>query len=501
MKKHYKHRLFSTDHLNTDIKRKSLKGGAVTLISQALSFLIQILSTMVIARILTPNDYGIMAMVFAVTGFATILSNLGLSTATIQFSNIDQAQVSNLFWINIGIGISVAVIVATLSPFIAMFYKVPELQMIVLVLSSTFFINSVGNQHRALLSRQMQFYTLARIEILSLSCGIMLAIYLAYQGYGYWALVANSVCYSLVSTISIWFAVKWIPSLPQRGTNVRSMLKFGADVAGFNIINYFSRNLDNVLIGRYYGGTELGFYSKAYQLLMMPITNLREPMIKVAMPALSRLQNDPEQYCLYFKKYVSVLAFVSMPLIVLMFACSDQFILLLLGSQWLEASVLFKILALAAWLQPVGTSWGVVLLSTGNSKRYLRWGVISSIITCFSFLCGLPWGAKGVALAYTVVTYVLLYPSLYYGFKKSPINIIDFLNAVWKPLLASLFMGLSCVTALNLYGKSDSVVLSLLFCSVFGLFVYVCSIILISGGLQELKIYYNYGKIIFSKKK
>jgi len=182
-------KLFDTKHLNTDLKKRSLKSGAVTLTSQGMMFVIQLASTMILARILTPQDYGMMTMVVSITGLASILSNLGLSTATIQRAEITHEQVSTLFWINTAIGALVTLVVASLSPVVAWFYKTPELVWMMLALSSNFIINGMTVQHSALLNRQMKFYALAKIQVLSTLIGIGSAIVAAKYGLGYWALL------------------------------------------------------------------------------------------------------------------------------------------------------------------------------------------------------------------------------------------------------------------------------------------------------------------------
>lgn len=490
--------LFDTRHLQTDLKKRSLRSGAVTLTSQGLMFVIQLGSTMILARILTPQDYGMMAMVVSITGLAAILNNLGLSMATVQRAEITHEQVSTLFWINAGVGTLVTLIVASLAPLVAWFYQTPALVWMTLVLSCNFFINGLGVQHSALLSRQMRFLSLAKIQVLSTIIGIGTAIVAAKHGLGYWALVLNSVVTSLTGVIGTWIAVRWIPGLPRRDKEVLSMVKFGTDIVGFNIINYFARNLDNILIGRFHGSAALGLYSKAYQLLMMPITNLRDPMTRVAMPVLSRLQNDPAQYRNYYMKFISILAFVSMPLVVFLFVCSDQIIMLLLGSQWIGASSIFRILAIAAFIQPVSTTWGLILLSTGKSSRYFRWGVVNSIVISISFFCGLAWGTKGVASAYAIATYLLLYPTLAYAMTESPIKIYDFFTSISKPLLSSLSMGIGCWYLLNIMSQfSELFVISAAL--VFSIVNYLFFIVLYSLGFNDLKEYFSYTKVIFSK--
>lgn len=487
---------FDTKHLNTDLKKRSLRGGAVTLTSRGLSLLINIGSTMVLARLLTPQDFGMISMVAAITGFAGIFSDLGLSTATIQRPDTNQKQVSNLFWINVGLGAVITIIVAAISPVVAWFYKTPQLLWVTATLSLNFLITGLAIQHTALLFRQMQFFAIAKIQIVSTLLGISVAVIMAMHGFRYWALVANSLTASASSVVCIWLVSKWRPNLPQRKSGVRSMLRFGSDIASFNVINYFARNLDNILIGRYYGSGALGIYSKAYQLLMMPINNLRSPMDKVAIPILSSLQYEPVQYRSYYIKYISVLAFISMPLVVFMFICSDNIIRLALGQQWIGASELFKILAVCALIQPVVTTQGTVTLSTGHSRRYFWNGTGYACVIVISFIIGLPWGAKGVATAYTIANYLLIYPTLHYSFKGTPVSVMDFSSAIYRPLFAALGMGIFCFYLNHSLSKVGDVFV-LIFCLFASIVVYLTILIAISGGANDLREYYAYGRLAF----
>jgi O-antigen/teichoic acid export membrane protein len=231
---------------------------------------------------------------------------------------------------------------------------------------------------------------------------------------------------------------------------------------------------------------------------MLPIANLREPFNRVAMPSLSRLQHEPMQYRSYYTKFISLLAFVSMPFVVYTFICSDNIIRLVLGQQWIGASEIFKILALAAMIQPVAGTRGVVLLSTGKTRKYLRWGAVNTVATALSVVFGLPWGAKGVASGYTIVNYLILYPSLVYVFEGSPVRVKDFFTAIYKPFTASLSLGTVCSLlhhAMN--GAADVIVLSV--CFAVGLIVYLAASIVLSGGARDLREYYAYGRIAFAR--
>jgi PST family polysaccharide transporter len=497
--KRKKHSLFETSHLKSGIKKRSLRGGAVTLATQCFSIVINLGGTMILARILTPYDYGIMAMVAAITGFAYVFINLGLSTATIQRSEINHAQVSTLFWINTAIGAAVMLLVMGLAPAVAWFYQTPALLWVTIALSCNFLINGTAVQHQALLDRQMRFTTIAVIRIGSLLAGIVTAIIAAGNGFGYWALVMNSVAATVCGAAGVWLATGWRPHRPRRNTGAGPMLRYGADILGFNVINYFSRNLDNILIGRAHGSAALGFYSKAYQLMMIPVINLREPLNKVAMPTLSRLQNDPDQYRRYYMKFLSVLAFLSMPVVSYLYVCADDIIGLVLGPQWTQAVGIFKILAIAALIQPVSSTRGVVLVSTGKSRKYLWWGGAYAIITILSFIIGLPWGARGVAISYTVANYLVLHQSLVYVFKETPVRVRDFYSAVYKPLVASLAMGAACLFLKScLEGFSGGIVLAA--CFALGAFIYLLASAVLPGGRNDINEYFSFGRLVFSNK-
>lgn len=492
--------IFDTTHLQSDLKKRSLRSGAVTLGSQGIMFVIQLASTMILARILSPADYGINAMAVAITGFANVFSNLGLSTSTVQRADINHQQVSTLFWINASIGVLLTVVIAALSPVAAWFYNTSEIQWVTLSLSIIFAISGLSVQHSALLTRQMRFYSIAKIRIISLLAGILVAIVAGFYGFGYWALVYNTLTSVMVSTLGFWIACRWVPGRPRLDVGVGAMVKFGADLVSFDVVNYFSRNLDNILIGRYLGAGALGLYSKAYQLLMMPITNLRGPITSVAMPALSRLQKEPEQYRDYYLKCVSLLAFLSMPLVVFMFVCSEQLITLLLGSQWVGASGIFKILALAAFIQPVSSTSGMVLISTGQSRLYLRVGVVSSLVTCLSFAAGLPWGATGVATGYAIANYLILFPMLTYTFKNTFVTINNFMRAIFKPLIASIVMGGCLCYYLNLLSGDISVISKVSYGFLISVLSYILTYLAMPGGYKEFREYYSYCCLLYERK-
>lgn len=411
---------------------------------QGASFLLHMGSTVVLARLLTPQDYGLIGMVTAVTGFVAMFKDMGLSMATVQKAEINHGQISTLFWINVLLSFGVMLVTAALAPAIAWFYGEPRLTWITLALASAFIFGGFTVQHQALLRRNMRFGTLAFIHIASILAGIVVAFIAAWYGLRYWALVLMQVATAIAGAIAVWVVCPWRPSLPVRRSGVRKMLAFGANLTGFSFLNYFARNLDNVLIGKVWGTQPLGFYSKAYGLLMLPLGQITAPIAAVAVPALSRLQDDPERYRRYYYRAISTIAFITMPLIAMLAALSHEIIRIVLGDQWISAAPIFKVLAFAAVLQPVVNPVGWVFVSLGQADRQLRWAIVAVPLIVLSFVLGLPWGAFGVAVSYTLCSLtVLTFPALWWTFRLSPLSIRGWLNSIRCPLVASSIMYLT----------------------------------------------------------
>jgi PST family polysaccharide transporter len=414
-----------------------LSGGAVKIVSQSASILLQLTSTVILARLLGPEEYGIIAMVTAVVAFAGMFRDLGLSSSTIQKDKLTHEQLSTLFWVNVLAGTALTVIVAAVSPLVAWFYQRPELTSVTLVLSLSFVVASFSTQQRALLVRQMRFGREAVANIIGGFISLMVAVAMAVHGFGYWSLVASTLSGSLISTILVNVLVGWRPGLTIKIDGVRSMLTFGARITGFECVNYFHRNLDNLLIGRFWGADLLGLYSRAYSLLMFPINNLRGPVNAVGFPAMSRLQGMPDEFRRYYQRLAGILAFFSMPLTAFLFVGADPIIEFALGRQWLDVVPIFAALALVGFVQPVVTLWGIVVLSTGRGERYLRLGILNSVCAVLGFLGGLRWGAVGVAYGYAAATYLSAYPILRIAFRGTSICFRDFLRATSPAAIAS----------------------------------------------------------------
>lgn len=430
---------FRTNHLKKDLKRRSVRGGAITLATQVCKFSLQMISTIVLARLLMPQDYGLVGMVTAVTGFITLFKDLGLSTATIQRAEINHRQISTLFWVNVAVSLSIALLTAALAPVIAGFYGEPRLIEITLVLASGFIFGGLTVQHQALLNRQMRFTALAGTDIAAMTVGVSVGVLSALNGAGYWALVFMQLSMGVTNCLTVWLLCGWRPGLPHRDSGVLPMLAFGSNLTGFNIMNYFARNLDNILIGRYWGTQQLGLYAKTYQLLLLPIQQINAPIAAVAVPTLSRLADEPKRYRQVYLRILEKLVLLTMPGITLMIVTSDWLIWLVLGPQWQEASRIFAFLGVAGIVQPISNTTGWLFVTQGRTRHMLHWGIISSVLTIAAFVIGLPWGATGVAAAYAISGICVRAPLLYWLVgRRGPVHTVDFYRAMATPAAITL---------------------------------------------------------------
>ncbi len=435
---------FQTDHLRSELKSRTLRGGAVTMLGQGGKFALTLLSNVVLYRLagLTPHDNGLLTMVITITGVVTLFKDLGLSRATVQKDHITREETSTLFWVNAAIGLLATIVTLALAPAIAWFYHEPRLVHITMLLATGFLFSGTAVQHQALLQRQMQFATIAVVDLMSLIIGIAVGVISAFMGAGYWSLVFMQLTTTIVNTLGTWRACRWRPGLPQRGTDVKSQLKFGGNLAGFNILNYFQRNVDNLIVGKMAGAAALGLYGKAYQLLMLPVNQISTPMSNVAVPALSRLQKEPERYRSYYRKAIELLTFVSMPIVVMLFVVADDLILLLLGKDWTGSVPIFRWLVPAAFIGTFNVATGWVYTSLGRTDRQLIMAFVVTPITIGGFLVG-AWqhGPMGVAASFTITTVLLRYPTIVYCFRGTPLSATDLFGAIARPATASIMAG------------------------------------------------------------
>ncbi|HMS82078.1 MAG TPA: lipopolysaccharide biosynthesis protein [Nitrospira sp.] len=468
-----------------DLAGRSLRGSASLFASEVGSNIFRLLGTVVMARLLTPEHFGLVGMVTALAAFAEMFKDLGLGTATIQQKEITHEQISTLFWVNVAIGVGFMLAFAGCASLISRFYGDERLFWICLAISSTFVFGGLTVQHQAVLRRQMNFPQLASIQFVSTAVSMVVGIVLAWQGLEYWALVWKEVSRGVVQMSGTWVVSQWRPGLPVRGAGVRNMLRMGSHVTGFNVLVFASKFLDQVLLGKLWGAEPVGLYKQAGQLLRMPVNLFIYPVTYVMTPALSSLQRDPDRYRSYFNRVVSFLAFIYIPLIVYVAAYSESLITLVLGEKWVGAVPVLQILALGAIVEPIAGTCGIVMISCGRTKDYFRLGVAQSIVQTFAIIVGVMWGLYGVAVACAVFTLVSFPFVLWFSCKDTPIGVGLIYQAVGRPLIASGFMSVMLI-ALSQYVRVHSAIVEIGYSMVLAPVLYLGIWLLLPGGKQRL---------------
>ena len=436
---------FATDHLLINLRQRTISSGLVTTAAQGAKFFLNLGYIMVLARLLVPHEFGLVAMVTTVMGFLRIFQNAGLSTATVQRQEITHAQVSNLFWVNVGVGGMTSLLVAACAPLIAWFYREPRLVGITLALSITFLLASSAVQHGALLNRQMRFSVLAVIDVVSMFAGYLAGIGMALLKYGYWALVGASVSQVGIKLILTWWVSRWRPGLPSRNTQTWHLLRFGANITAGSVMYSLARGADSLLIGRFFGAAAVGLYSRGSALVLRPLLQFIVPIEAVLIPALSRTQGQDKRYRRTFLQVFEAMALVSFAFTGLLFALSYPLTLAVLGPKWEAAAVIFAGFTFAAQSYPLTAAATWLFSTQGRGGDWVLSSSIVSTVTLCSFLVGLPFGPAGVAISYSASCLLIELPFVYYmAGRRGPVNRKD----LWIGCLQHVpVWGVICATA------------------------------------------------------
>jgi PST family polysaccharide transporter len=419
-----------------DLKQRMLRGGVAKLFGQGLNFALRVAFMVVLTRLLTPKDFGLVAMVTVVTGIFGMFTTAGLSSATVQKAKITDDQISTLFWINILIGAVFAVLCVVTAPILASFYKEPRLLQITLAMAVGFLFTGAGVQHFALLQRDLRYFTITAIEASSQLAGSAIGIALALGEFGYWALVAATLTTPIVTTVCAWLTVPWMPGRPRWSADIRSMLHFGTTITANNLFVYVGYNLEKVLLGRMWGPDVLGLYGRAYQLVSMPTDYINGAIGGIAFSALSRLQEDSVRLRNYFLKGYSLALSMTLPITMFCGLCADEIILIVFGPKWTEAAAIFRLLTPTVLVFAIINPLTWLLLSIGLQGRSLRIGLVLAPIVMIAYCIGLPYGPTGVALAYSIAMTLWITPHVFWCLKGTGISILDLVRVLRPPMLS-----------------------------------------------------------------
>ncbi len=434
-----------SDPSPAELKRRTAQGAIGSSACQAASLLLRVASMVILARLLAPEDFGVVGMVTAVTGFMGLFKEAGLSDAAVQGASVNQEQLSMLFWTNVALGCGLALVSAASAHSVAAFYGEPRLFWIMLAAGPSFVFAGLATQHRAVLRRNLRIHVLAIIDVVSLVVSIAVSIAMAVAGCGYWALVASTIVLPAGGAVGAWLGAAWVPSRPRRRSGVRPMMIYGGTVTLNSMVVYLAHNVEKVLLGRFWGAEVLGIYGRAYQLVSLSTDSLQSTLGSVAFPALSRVQADPRRFRSYFLRIYTFFLSLAVPITVGCAVLADDIVHVFLGPQWHAAASVFRLLAPTILGSALITPFGWVLFANGRVVRSLKIALLIAPTTILACVIGLGHGPAGVAIGFSTAMALLVAPVIVWAKHDTLITTRDTLEAI-KPAAGSILLG----TALTL---------------------------------------------------
>lgn len=365
--------------------------------SQIFQQIINLAWSVVMAHMLQPSDFGLLAMASVFTGFIYFVLDMGLSVAVVQRENLEESQLSSIFWLNVFVGLVMTLLGSACSLPIAVLYRQPGVQMVVVLLSFNFLLYSLSITQVSLLQRRMEFRTLELRTLGGLVIGSVVSIILGLLGFGVWSLVARLLVSSVVGLVLLWSVSGWRPTWTFQWSQAREFVGFSSEVLGSSLLGHIGRNADNLLIGRFVGASALGYYSLAYNLMMLPVQRFTQVMVNVLFPALSRLQEDTEKLARSWFRAARLITTITAPLMFGLVVLSDGFVTVVYGEHWMKAVPILRILALLGVVQSLGILDATVLIALGKFRLQLKLVTFSVGVSLVCFAIGLQWGSVGVA--------------------------------------------------------------------------------------------------------
>ncbi|MEM7413172.1 MAG: lipopolysaccharide biosynthesis protein [Myxococcota bacterium] len=431
----------------TELASTASRGSAWVLAAQGVRGVAQVGCVIALARWVEPAEFGRFAMALVCVGALGLFAQSGLAWKTLERDALCEREASHLFWINALSGLGLGVALLALGPTLARFFGEPALGDALAALSLGFPLQGVAVQPLALLRRGGRFGRASAVETGAALAGFAVAIGTALAGFGLWALVAGHVTTAATTACGAFAANPWRPSRPAFDIAPVNALRFGAELTGASFVNFLARNLDDVLIGRVFGAASLGFYGRAYALLLLPLSQLVAPLAQVAIPTLARLRDDPERFERVYLRFVQAIAYLCMPGCALLVVCAEDVVALALGPGWEATAPLLRWLALAGFWQPIASTASWLHLAYGRSSRLLGWSVRGGSLVIASIVLGLPFGPRGIAASYAIAVWALVGPQLRAAIADTPVGAERLRSVVLRPALLALAVALAAAVA------------------------------------------------------
>lgn len=403
----------SSDTNKGQLRHQTINGIGWSVIAQVGKEIPAFITSVILARLLTPQDYGLVGMIAVFIGFASLFSEMGFGAALIQRDDVRDEHYSSVLWLNIGAGVVLTVLMIAAAPLIAAFYNEPRLTPLAMLIALNFLIAPAGMVQQAILTKRLQFRLLAIIQIITVVSTGAVAIAMVLAGYGVWSLVWQRLAGTIINVVALWFATAWRPRLSFSRAAIADLLGFSGNLFGYNIFNYWLRNLDNLLVGKFLGAASLGIYVRAYATMLLPLQQVTSVLGKVMFPSLSRIKNDKEAVKRVYLRAVSIIALITFPTMLGLFAVADYFVLAIYGEKWRSVIGVLQVLCLVGMIQSVVSTVGWIYQSQGRTDWMFKWGIFSGVLGIISFAVGVYIGSvEAVAWCYASANALLLYWSV-----------------------------------------------------------------------------------------
>ncbi|MBG0751213.1 MULTISPECIES: lipopolysaccharide biosynthesis protein [Pectobacterium] len=459
-------------------------------LSQSIKIVVQLLNIIVLARLIPPSEYGIMAMAFVIVNFAGLVRDLGTAAAIIQRRNIEDKTINAIFWLNVLMGLGIAFIIVIFSPLISSFFKEDKLILVLCLLSISFPLASSSSAHLALLEKKSRFKEVAFIEISSSVIAVFIAMLLAYIGWGVYSLVAQAVVMSLISTVQFWIKSEWRPVFNRiiDWPEIKGVFGFSGNLTLFNFINYFSRNADSMIIGHFFTSAILGAYSLAYRVMLFPIQNMTFVASRALYPVFSEHQDDNKKLRDAYFNTLYVILFFVLPLMVGLAILSHPFVFLVFGEKWELTALILAWLAPTGIIQSVLSSSGTIFMAKGRTDVLMKLGVLGMILQVTAFYLGVQYDVVTLAKFYFFANLINFFPVMFFVMKMLDGSFLFLIGKVYKLILCTIIMSIVILYLkenIMFFYEMDSF-FSLITLSLFGAFIYFLTLFLIDSNVKTL---------------
>jgi len=409
------------------LKKQALQGFFWTFLEKFSSKIVSFVVSIILARLILPEEFGLLGLTYIFTGIATVLVSSGLSNSLIRSENLDNNDYSTVFYFNIGISVILYIILFFLAPYIAQFYEEERLTLIIQIYSLVFIFNAFGSIQKTILTIELNFKRQMTVTLPALIVSSALAIWMAYYGYGVWSLIWSAVVYSIMVAAQYWFYTKWKPLWAFSKEKFKTHFRFGYKLTLAGLVNILLNNAYYVIIGKFFTLTQVGYYQRAESLKDLPVTNLSMVLDQVTYPVFSKIQNDPDKLRNAYKLMMQLAIFAIAPVMAILIVVADSLFIVLYTEKWLPAAPFFQIMAVAAILYPIQAYNVNILKIKGRTDLVFKIVLFTRVLSILLIFAAFSFGIY--ALLWTQLITALLFFVIYSYFSG---KLIDY--STWKQI-------------------------------------------------------------------